>query len=203
LNKEKGGLLERMSFLAIISAIITGLALYFGLPEYVFNTRPNLVSSLGSNTMSFIEGAISATITVVLVLKLYSHITRNKDELHFNSKAIRFEEIVTVNETRSLFVINGKGSFQRMEIQAEGNPKSRMLLEIDGSVHWDESFEELSSKSSRFLRAYRRPSPQSKASCSVEFDLPKNFCEKLSFSIKNVDATLNLTIKGTAHYSIC
>ncbi|MHC3130028.1 MAG: hypothetical protein IBV52_08155 [Candidatus Bathyarchaeota archaeon] len=206
MDKKKGGLLERLSFWAIIAAITTGLAIYFGLPEYMFNTRPNLVSSLGSNTVSFIEGAISGTITIVLVLKLYSHITTNKEEEkiepRFSSKTVHFAETLPANEKRTFFIINRKGSFQRLEVQAIGNPNSRMVLEIDDTVCWDESFEELFRKASKFLRKYSRPSTQSNAICSVELDLPKNFLKKLAFSVKNVDGNSNLVINGTAHYDV-
>lgn len=117
------------------------------------------------------------------------------------SKTGRFEGILSPNEEKTLFEVEGNGSFQRLETQAKGNPNSRMILTVDGSICWDESFEELLQKSSRYLRVYKRPSPQADAICAVELDLPKNFFRKLRFSVKNPDANSSLEIKGTVHFT--
>lgn len=203
---KKKGFLEKLSWKSIIAAIITVVSFYFGVPEYLFAIRPMLVSKLDSNAVSFIEGAILGAITVVLVLKLYSQITTKKEEWEVEprviSKTVNFAETLSANEERTIFTVNGKGSFQKLEIQAEGNPASRMILKIDNGVCWDESFEELHRKASKFLRIYRLPFPQSKAICAVDIDLPKNFFKKLVFSVKNLDANSNLMLKGTAHYNI-
>lgn len=72
MRKDRKGIIERLSWTSIIAAIITVLGLYFGVPEYIFNIRPQFVASAGSDIVSFTEGALSGAITIILVLKLFS-----------------------------------------------------------------------------------------------------------------------------------
>lgn len=91
MGKGKKGLLERLSWKAIIAAIISGLSVYFGFPEYMFNIRPHLVANLGSDSVSFIEGAISGAITVLLVLKFLSE--KTSQQPNERSKAKPFQGV--------------------------------------------------------------------------------------------------------------
>jgi hypothetical protein len=72
LNESSNGFLESLSWKAIFAAIITVLSLVFAFPEYILNVRPQLENIIGIGTLSFIEGAISGTITTILVLKFLS-----------------------------------------------------------------------------------------------------------------------------------
>lgn len=125
---------------------------------------------------------------------------RRKKEI---SKRFQFRSCVSPNQRKSILEFEGNGILQRMEIQANGNPASRMVIQIDDSIHWDESFESLYQKSSTQLRKYVRSSPSSNAVCSVELDLASEFSKKISFSAKNVDEKSNLTIEGTAYFEKC
>jgi hypothetical protein len=119
------------------------------------------------------------------------------------SKAVQFKSILSPHQRRTILNFKGNGTFQRMEIQANGNPASRMLVNIDDSIHWDESFESLYQKSSTQLRKYVRPSPSSNAICFVELSLLREFSKNVSFSVKNVDEKSDLTIEGTAYFEKC
>jgi hypothetical protein len=66
------GIIEKLSWKAIFAGIATFLGFYFALPEYVLNIRPNFEEAIGSCVLCYIEGAISATITVIIVLKILS-----------------------------------------------------------------------------------------------------------------------------------
>lgn len=77
--KKKKGLLEGTSWKVIIEAVITVVAFYFGLPAYLFDVRPIFANRIGSDSVSFIEGAILGAITIVIVLKLYAQLTENKE----------------------------------------------------------------------------------------------------------------------------
>jgi hypothetical protein len=79
LNKSPKGIIERLSWKAIVAGIVTFLGLYFGLPEYVLNVRPQLERTIGSNSLCFIEGAISSAIIVILVLKFLSRFQKPDD----------------------------------------------------------------------------------------------------------------------------
>ncbi len=205
MENERRGILERLSWKSVIVAIITVLGFYFGVPAYFFDARPNFVANLGSGFVSFIEGAILGAITVLLVLKIYSQISsepkEEKTKRHI-SKTYRFEGILHPSEEKTFLEVESDGSFQRLEIQAQGNPKSRMILEVDDNICWNESFEEMMQKASGYLRVYKRPSPQADATCAVEFELQRSFSRNLRFSVKNVDANSNLGIEGTVYFSI-
>lgn len=64
------GVLEDISLSAILLAIATFFGLFFGFPEYIFNLRPQIEKAIGISTVSFIEGAITATVITIIVLKL-------------------------------------------------------------------------------------------------------------------------------------
>lgn len=208
MGKEKKGIIERLSWKSIVAAIITFLGVYFGIPEYTFNIRPSFVAYLGSDVVSFIEGAISGTITVVLVLKLYSQLSsktkEGKVKPEYVSKAVPFEDNISPNKEKTLFEVEGKGSFQRLEIQARGNPDSKMILEIDDNVLWRKSFAELYQEASRYLRKYVLLDPARRdGTFAIELDLPTDFFKNSGFSVKNHDANSDLEIKGTAYFNIC
>lgn len=208
MGKEKRGILERLSWKSIFAAIITVLSFYFGIPAYIFDARPNFVANLGSDVVSFMEGAILGAITVLLVLKIYSQTSSDTKEEkikpEYVSKTVRFENILSPNEERTFFVIEGKGSFERMEIQAKGNPDSRMTLTNDDSICWDRSFEELNKASMySYLKKYYLPNPVRRhGEFAVELDFAFDFLKKLRFSVKNHDKDSNLDVKGTIFYRL-
>lgn len=78
LDKRSKGIIEKLSWKAIFAGIATFLGLYFGVPEYVLNVRPHFEKAIGSCVLCYIEGAISATITVIIVLKFLSERKREK-----------------------------------------------------------------------------------------------------------------------------
>jgi hypothetical protein len=69
---SRRGIIERLSWKSIIGGGITAFTVFYMVPDYVLNLRPRIVASIGSDTLSFIEGAILGAITVLLVLKLFS-----------------------------------------------------------------------------------------------------------------------------------
>lgn len=78
-NKKKG-ILESLSWKSIVAVVIAVIGFYFGVPAYIFDARPKFVTNLGSDSVSFIEGAILGAITVLIALKLYSQIFLNKEK---------------------------------------------------------------------------------------------------------------------------
>lgn len=108
MGKKNRGIIERLSWKSIVAAIITVLGFYFGVPEYIFNIRPQFVALAGSDIVSFIEGAILGAITVLLVLKFYSQINSQKSTERQKkerlAKALRTElEEIKANRTDSNF----------------------------------------------------------------------------------------------------
>jgi len=75
LGKGEKGTIERWSLKSIVLAIISVLGFYFGIPEYIFDIRPRFAVTLGSDAVSFIEGALLGAMTTILALKLYSQKT--------------------------------------------------------------------------------------------------------------------------------
>jgi hypothetical protein len=78
LNGSSNGFLENLSKTAILAGIVTFLGLYFAFPEYILNVRPQIEKAIGANTLSFIEGAISGSIIIIIVLKFLAE--RHKKE---------------------------------------------------------------------------------------------------------------------------
>jgi len=72
LTKGSNGILERLSWKAILAGIISFLGLYFAFPEYLLDLRPQIEKSIGIGVLCFIEGAISGAIIVFVVLKILS-----------------------------------------------------------------------------------------------------------------------------------
>ena len=73
------GFLERISWLAIIGAIISALGIFFAFPDYLLNIRPQIANVIGFQTLSFVEGTIFGTVVTVLVLKVVSERGKNKE----------------------------------------------------------------------------------------------------------------------------
>jgi len=63
------GFLEKISWQAILVAMLSALTLYFAFPDYILNIRPQIEKIIGAGTLSFIEGAISGTLITILILK--------------------------------------------------------------------------------------------------------------------------------------
>ena len=70
MNGNSSGFLEKFSWGAVIAGIATFLALFFGFPDYIFNLRPQIEKAIGTSTISFIEGAITASVVAIIDLKL-------------------------------------------------------------------------------------------------------------------------------------
>jgi hypothetical protein len=70
LNGSSNGFLENLSWRAIVAGIATFLGLFFGLPDYILNIRPQIEKAVGASSLSFIEGAISGAVTAIVVLKI-------------------------------------------------------------------------------------------------------------------------------------
>lgn len=208
MTSKKSGIIEKLSWRSIVAAIITVFSFYFGIPAYLFDARPSFVANLGSEVVCFIEGAMLGAITVLVVLKLYTRISSDTKEERIEgrqdyiSRTFQFEDTLPPKKERILFEVKGSGFFQRLEIQVNGNPDSRMILIVDNNIAWNESFEELLQKSSQYLRSYTRPSPEAGAICAVELDLTKNFFADLKLLIKNLDMKSGLKTKGTVHYNL-
>jgi len=75
LGRDHKGIVERLSWKSIGLTVIAVLGFYFVVPDYLFSIRPQFVANVGSDVVSFIEGAILSAIVVISVLKLYSHKT--------------------------------------------------------------------------------------------------------------------------------
>lgn len=78
MGKERNGIIESLSWKSIVYAIITFFGFFVLIPEYAFDVRPLFVDNYGSDTVSFIEGAILGAITTILVLKAYSYFSKEK-----------------------------------------------------------------------------------------------------------------------------
>lgn len=84
MNGNSSGFLEKFSWGAVIAGIATFFALFFGFPEYIFNLRPQIEKAIGTSTISFIEGAITASVVALIVLKLLG--SRGKESQHQERK---------------------------------------------------------------------------------------------------------------------
>ena len=84
MNGNSSGFLEKFSWGAVIAGIATFFALFFGFPEYIFNLRPQMEKAIGTSTISFIEGAITASVVAIIVLKLLG--SRGKESQHQERK---------------------------------------------------------------------------------------------------------------------
>jgi hypothetical protein len=81
LSRSKKGLIEALSWKAIVAGVITVIGLWFGIPDYVYNVRPTLVANIGNGPVWFAEGAIIGASTVLSVLKLYSQFSADTEVL--------------------------------------------------------------------------------------------------------------------------
>lgn len=78
--KRKKGLVESLSWKEIVGGILAAAGFVFGILEYIINLRHVLVSTLGSELLSSIEGAAMGSITTLIALKFYSGLRSKKGE---------------------------------------------------------------------------------------------------------------------------
>lgn len=98
--KHQKGLVESLSWKEIISGILAAAGFVFALIEYVINLKPVLVSSLGSELVSSIEGATLGSVTTIVAMKLYSELRGRKNGKDKGSELSG--ELMKKAETREL-----------------------------------------------------------------------------------------------------
>jgi hypothetical protein len=79
MSKSPNGFLEKISWQAILGAIVVALTLFFAFPDYLLNIRPRITEIIGAGTLSFIEGAIFGTVVTLLVLKFISDRSKREE----------------------------------------------------------------------------------------------------------------------------
>lgn len=140
-----------------------------------------------------------------MTIFLIRTIVKPKEEVSKKSlpKTVHFKEAIKPNKEKTMFDIQGKGSFQKLEVTAEGSKYSMIALLVDDEMCLEESFDSLSLKSSRYVRRFFVPNPQSPIGrFAIDIDLPRNFFKNLKFSVTNKHENIDLQIKGTVHYNI-
>ena len=156
------GFIERISWKAILSAIITGLGVYFILPDYVLDIRPKIESSIGTAYLCFIEGSICGAITVILVLKAFSRLSEGeKPDTEVGLKEIdvepefvqqiiqRFERI---GEIFQQVVETGGGLSHFSSLRAEVTPEEE--AEFKENIDWlAENYPTIAGDTRRAVRA--------------------------------------------------
>lgn len=135
------GIIEKISWKAILAGIATFLGLYFGFPEYALNIRPHFEKVIGTCVLCYIEGAISATITVILVLKFLS---QKLQKAEGRNKGTDRKPILKVRNPRAEVHNAGTGhEFKNLifDIENKGEEEAKdCRIKIKVKEFWD-SFE--------------------------------------------------------------
>lgn len=143
MSTRKKGLIEAISWKAIVSSIATFLAFFIAIPEYVYNLRPALRASIGSDAICFIEGAVTSAITVFIVLKLYSQLSSKKEttktlgqtpDSRQLKKRIR-QELTILRDQIRLDLENQNFQSRTYNMDAFQSLKHDLVLGLDNTVY--------------------------------------------------------------------
>ena len=146
-----------------------------------------------------ILGLLIPTISLAVAILTYLRVSRK-----YLSKTLHFSMEIKPNEERVLFHVDGVGSFQKLEMTAEGGADAIITLLVDGQVCMRESFRSLRNKASRYLTLFILPStdPQALGRFGIDMNLERIFFKNLELMITNKHDTASMNVNGTIHYNI-
>ena len=142
------------------------------------------------------------TLSVSLSSAIIALFTYRRVSTKHLSKTPDFSNEVKANEKIRLLNIVGSGTFQRLEISADGSRRAKIILVLDNETCLIESLASLSEKKSKYLTQDYSTFVGNTTRFSVEVNLEKNFFKSLELFIDNKDEDIPISVNGRVHFTL-